>query len=88
MADKIQMTLEAMLPDLDSLVSIGIFTKAQVKNIIKKRRNHEYSLAKKVVTKDDFFKAIRYEKLLMKRKDRAKKDLKIKKVNFNDSHCK
>ena len=38
MADKIQLTLENMIPELEHLVQEGIFNKNEVKKIIKKRR--------------------------------------------------
>lgn len=88
MADKIQLILETMIPELDAYVQNGLFTKSQVKNIIKKRRNHEYSMVKKIVTKEEYLKAIRYEKVMNKRKDKTKKEKKIKKSSYNDFHCK
>ena len=88
MADKIQLTLEGMIPELDVLVKKEIFTKSQVKAIIKKRRNHEYNLAKKVVLLEDFKKAIRYELILNKRKDASKKAKEVKSLDFYDFHCK
>jgi hypothetical protein len=38
MADKIQLILENLIPELDELVKKGIFLKKDVKKIIKKRR--------------------------------------------------
>lgn len=54
MADKVQLILEGMLSELEALSILGYFTKSQIKNIIKKRRTHEYGIVKKVVSKDDF----------------------------------
>ena len=40
MADKVQLTLESLVQDLDELVKKGIFQKKDVKKILKKRRQH------------------------------------------------
>jgi len=88
MADIIQLKLERMIPDLDALVKIGIFKKNEVKNIIKKRRFYEYQLERKDLTKTEFFKAIRYEKLLDKRRLVSKKENNIKKLDPAEFCCK
>jgi len=89
MADKVQLILEAMLPELEALSIMGYFTKSQIKNIIKKRRTHEYGFVKKVVSKEDFLKAIRFEKIMDKRKEKIKKEKNIKDKNEGiESHCK
>jgi hypothetical protein len=87
MADKIQLSIEKMIPELDVLVQNGILNKKDVKKIIKKRRYYEYQFERKDVTKIEYFKAIRYEKLLNKRKSAKKKELKIKKTDYYDFHC-
>ena len=86
MADKVQLTLEALIPDLDALVQKGIFTKKDAKKITKKRRFHEYQFEKKDVSKVDFLKAIQYETVLNKRMEQQRKKLHIEKRNFSDSH--
>ena len=86
MADKVQLTLEALIPDLDALVQKGIFTKKDAKKITKKRRFHEYQFEKKDVSKVDFLKAIQYETVLNKRMEQQRKKLHIEKRDFNDSH--
>lgn len=88
MADKIQLTLEGMIPELDALVNKEIFTKLQVKSIIKKRRNYEYGMAKKNVSLEDYKKAIRYELILSRRKEKMKKQKNVKQLDYVDFHCK
>ncbi len=87
MADKIQLTLENMIPELEVLVQHGIFNKNEIKKILKKRRFYEYQFERKDLTKIEFFKAIKYEKVLEKRKLQKKKQLGIKKVDYYDFHC-
>jgi U3 small nucleolar RNA-associated protein 6 len=89
MADKVQLSLEHTLNELDQLVKQGLFTKTEVRNIIKKRRFYEYKFEKKDVTKQDFFKAIRYEKILVKiilikdkKRKQRKKEKKVKQTSF------
>ena len=86
MADKVQLTLEALIPDLDALVQKGIFTKKDAKKITKKRRFHEYQFEKKDVSKVDFLKAIQYETVLNKRMEQQRKKLHIEKRDYYDSH--
>jgi U3 small nucleolar RNA-associated protein 6 len=88
MADKIQLTLENMIPELEYFVENGIFTKIEVKKIIKKRRYYEYQFEKKDVSKLEFFKAIKYEKVLERRRIAKRKELQMKMNRYNDYHCK
>jgi U3 small nucleolar RNA-associated protein 6 len=88
MADKVNLLLESMLPELEALVQTGILKKAEVKKILKKRRFYEYQFERKDLTKTEFFKAIRYEKVLDSRRAKTKKLENIKQTNYNDFHCK
>lgn len=81
------MTIESFVPELDALVQKGIFGKKDVKKIIKKRRYHEYQFEKKDVTPIDYFKAIRYEKIIQKRFTSKRKELQIKHTDYYDFHC-
>ena len=86
MADKVQLTLETLVPEMDVLIQKGYFTKKDVKKIMKKRRYHEYQFEKTDVRPLDFFKAIKYEKILNKRMKQQKKNLHIKKNDYYDFH--
>ena len=86
MADKVQLTLETLVPEMDVLIQKGYFTKKDVKKIMKKRRLHEYQFEKTDVIPLDFFKAIKYEKILNKRMKKQKKNLNIKKNDYYDFH--
>ena len=86
MADKIQLILENLIPELDELVKKGIFLKKDVKKIIKKRRSHEYSFEKKDVNISDYYKAIQYETILNQRLNENKKKLNLKKLDYYDFH--
>ena len=86
MADKVQLTLETLVPEMDVLIQKGYFTKKDVKKIMKKRRYHEYQFEKTDVRPLDFFKAIKYEKILNKRMKQQKKNLHINKNDYYDFH--
>ena len=86
MADKIQLTLESLVPEMDILVQKGYFEKKDVKKIMKKRRYHEYQFEKTDVLPLDYFRAIKYEKILNKRMKLKKKNINIKKNDYYDFH--
>ena len=86
MADKVQLTLETLVPEMDVLVQKGYFEKKDVKKIMKKRRYHEYQFEKTDVLPLDYFRAIKYEKILNKRMKQKKKSLHIKKNDYYDFH--
>ena len=86
MADKVQMALETLVPEMDILIQKNYFTKKDVKKIMKKRRYHEYQFEKTDVMPLDFFKAIKYEKVLNNRMKQQKKNLRIKKNDYYDFH--
>lgn len=86
MADKVQLVLETLVPEMDVLIQKGYFTKKDVKKIMKKRRFHEYQFVKMDVIPLDFFKAIKYEKILNNRMKQQKKNLHIKKNDYYDFH--
>ena len=86
MADKVQLTLETLVPEMDVLAQKGYFEKKEIKKIMKKRRFHEYQFEKTDVLPLDYFKAIKYEKILNKRMKQKKKSLNIKKNDYYDFH--
>ena len=86
MADKVQLTLETLVPEMDILAQKGYFEKKEIKKIMKKRRFHEYQFEKSDVLPLDYFRAIKYEKILNKRMKQKKKSLHIKKNDYYDFH--
>ena len=86
MADKVQLTLETLVPEMDVLAQKGYFEKKEIKKIMKKRRFHEYQFEKTDVRPLDYFRAIKYEKILNKRMKQKKKSLHIKKNDYYDFH--
>ncbi|KAJ3102701.1 U3 snoRNP protein [Phlyctochytrium bullatum] len=64
MAEQVQYHLERMLPELEDLEVKGIFSKAEIQAIVKKRTALEYSIHRRVSRKSDFLRYIEYEKTL------------------------
>jgi len=86
MADKVQMALETLVPEMDILIQKNYFTKKDVKKIMKKRRYHEYQFEKTDVMPLDFLKEIKNKKVLNNRMKQQKKNLHIKKNDYYDFH--
>ena len=61
MADLVQSTIETMVPDMLFFMRRKIFTKQEIKDILKIRENFEYTFLRKTSTKKDYLKAIQYE---------------------------
>jgi len=87
MADRVEYTMEKMLPDLIMLEKKEVLTRSEIKEIVKKRRDFEYRLQSKSSTDVDFLEAIAYEKTLQKTvKDRLtlkKDELKIASEDYS-----
>ena len=64
MADVVQYRLERMVEELDDLERRGIFTRAEISEIVKQRRKFEYRLKRPSPLKQDFLAYIDYESQL------------------------
>uniref|UniRef100_A0AAQ4PK65 UTP6 small subunit processome component n=1 Tax=Gasterosteus aculeatus aculeatus TaxID=481459 RepID=A0AAQ4PK65_GASAC len=61
MAEIVQHRIEERIPELEQLERVGLFTKKEVKSIIKRATALEYKLHRLIVNKDDFIAYIQYE---------------------------
>jgi len=78
MAEVVFQNLEELLPELEDLERQGIFTREELRVIIRRRTDFEYKLQKRVIAKPDVLAYIEYEmKLDQLRKKRCKR-LKLK----------
>ncbi|EOA15467.1 hypothetical protein CARUB_v10004327mg [Capsella rubella] len=89
MADVVQYRLERMVDELDDLERRGIFTRAEIAEIVKQRRKFEYRLKRPSPLKEDFIAYIDYEvKLdelrLLRRKAAKLESTKRKKKSVSD----
>uniref|UniRef100_A0A673CSG4 UTP6 small subunit processome component n=1 Tax=Sphaeramia orbicularis TaxID=375764 RepID=A0A673CSG4_9TELE len=61
MAEIVQQRIEDRIPELEQLERVGLFTKKEVKSIIKRATALEYKLHRLIVNKEDFIAYIQYE---------------------------
>ncbi|KAM9314226.1 U3 small nucleolar RNA-associated protein 6 homolog [Pholidichthys leucotaenia] len=61
MAEIVQQRIEDRIPELEQLERVGLFTKKEVKTIIKRVTALEYKLHRLIVNKEDFIGYIQYE---------------------------
>ncbi|KAH8555222.1 U3 small nucleolar RNA-associated protein 6-domain-containing protein [Umbelopsis sp. PMI_123] len=61
MADTVQFYLEQMVPELEDLENKNLFSKTEIKAIVKKRTNFEYALKRRISKKVDYLRYIEYE---------------------------
>ncbi|KAK9762196.1 U3 snoRNP protein [Basidiobolus ranarum] len=80
MADTVQYHLENMIPELEDLEKKKIFNKEEIRSIVKKRTNFEYSLKRRSPKKIDYLRYIEYELNLenLRKKRKARLDIKGK----------
>jgi U3 small nucleolar RNA-associated protein 6 len=84
MADKVETVLEKMTDELQFYLKEELFSKREVKKIVKSRRNFEYKLQRKDANVLFFLESIKFEKQLDKMRAKRKKKQGIDKFTFND----
>ena len=62
MADKVETIMEKMTDELQYYTKEQLFSKKEVKNIVKNRRGQEYKLQRKDATVHFFIESIKFEK--------------------------
>ncbi|KAH9519727.1 U3 snoRNP protein [Bulinus truncatus] len=65
MAEFVNQRLEEMIPELEEMSNIGLFTIKETRVILKHREGHEYKLRQQTKTKQSFLNYIQYEKKLL-----------------------
>lgn len=73
MADKVEVIMEKMADELQYYLTQELFSKREVKKIVKERRNHEYKMQRKDATLLFFMDSIAFEKKLDKLRNKRKK---------------
>lgn len=61
MGDKVQERLEALVPILVDLESKNLFSKEEIREIVRRRRDFEYRALGRAKQKKDFLEYIQYE---------------------------
>jgi U3 small nucleolar RNA-associated protein 6 len=86
MAEGVQGVMEDMLADLLNLLENKVFTQEEVDEIVRKRKDFEYKLARRSPPKRHFLKAIQYELSIESLRASRKIDLQITRP-FASDHC-
>ncbi|XP_051939404.1 U3 small nucleolar RNA-associated protein 6 homolog isoform X2 [Hippocampus zosterae] len=90
MAEIVQQRIEDRIPELEQLERVGLFTKKEVKAIIKKVTSLEYKLHRLIINKDDFIAYIQYEinvlELVKKRRAHIRYQFKKEEIEFPIIH--
>ncbi|CAB4011640.1 U3 small nucleolar RNA-associated 6 homolog [Paramuricea clavata] len=73
MAEYVFQNVEGMLPELEEMERLELFTKDEIKCIVKRRTAFEYKLQKRIVQEADFLRYIQYELNLDLLRKRRKK---------------
>ncbi|KAG0595028.1 hypothetical protein M758_UG132500 [Ceratodon purpureus] len=91
MADTVAYHMERMLPELEDLEKRGLFSKQELKEIVRQRRDFEYLLKRHSALKQDFLRYVDYEtQLESARKERKEvicRDLRTKGEGWKSSIC-
>lgn len=81
-----QQRIEERIPELEQLERVGLFTKKEVKAIIKRATALEYKLHRLIVNKEDFIAYIQYEinvlELIKKRRTHIRYNFKKEEIEF------
>jgi hypothetical protein len=64
MADTVQEILEGMVPELEDLARKKLFSRSEIKEIVRKRRDFEYKLKRRESQKQEYLRYIAYESAL------------------------
>ncbi|ETW05730.1 hypothetical protein H310_03430 [Aphanomyces invadans] len=84
MADAVQYVMEKMIPELEDLQQLQIFTKEEVRQIVQKRRDFEYTMKRTPLRKVDCLRYIEYELNLDALRRQRKKRLGLQKQSSSD----
>ncbi|KAI5613768.1 U3 small nucleolar RNA-associated protein 6-like [Silurus asotus] len=86
MADFVQLRIEERIPALEQLERVGLFTKKEVKTMLKRSTALEYKLHRSVQSKEDYITYIQYEvnvlELIKKRRARIGYHFKREDIEF------
>ncbi|XP_074554696.1 U3 small nucleolar RNA-associated protein 6 homolog [Halichoeres trimaculatus] len=90
MAEIVQQRIEDRIPELEQLERVGLFTKKEVKSIIKRATALEYKLHRLIINKEDFIAYIQYEinilELIKKRRTHIHYQFKREEIEFPIIH--
>ncbi|GAB4819004.1 hypothetical protein N2152v2_006050 [Parachlorella kessleri] len=74
MADTVRYLLEEMVPELEDMEQRGYFSRHEIKQIVQKRQDFEYSLKRRAGLKEDYLRYIEYETRLEQLRQHRRKE--------------
>ncbi|XP_019372554.1 PREDICTED: U3 small nucleolar RNA-associated protein 6 homolog [Gavialis gangeticus] len=87
MAERIEQRLEERIPELEQLERVGLFTRLEIKAVIKKALALEYKIQRRALHKEDFIDYIQYEinllELIKKRRSRIGYSFKKDEIEYS-----
>lgn len=90
MAEIVQQRIEDRIPELEQLERVGLFTKKEVKSMLKRATALEYKLHRLIISKVDFIAYIQYEinvlELIKKRRSRIGYQFKREEIEYPIIH--
>ncbi|XP_069125423.1 U3 small nucleolar RNA-associated protein 6 homolog [Argopecten irradians] len=87
MAEFVQQNIEGMIPELEQMERVGLFTGDETRQILKKRKGYEYKLQRKTKMKEDILQYIQYETnvLALLKKRRQNTGYSFKKLEIDNT---
>eukprot|EP00041_Stephanoeca_diplocostata_P031212 m.967474 g.967474 ORF g.967474 m.967474 type:complete len:706 (-) comp23913_c0_seq25:4521-6638(-) len=85
MAEVVQQLLEQQVDELHDYVASGIFSREEVRHIVRRRRSFEYALRRRQTRKVDFLRCIEYELNVDSLRRRRKDERRIMKKHSSPS---
>ncbi|XP_054859608.1 U3 small nucleolar RNA-associated protein 6 homolog isoform X2 [Eublepharis macularius] len=87
MAERVERRLEERVPELEQLERVGLFSRREVKAVIKKTSALEYKIQRRALHKEDFISYIQYEinllSLIKKRRSRIGYSFKKDEIEYS-----
>ncbi|XP_077184846.1 U3 small nucleolar RNA-associated protein 6 homolog [Paroedura picta] len=87
MAERIEQRIEDRIPELEQLERVGLFTRKEIKAVIKKTSALEYKIQRRALHKKDFISYIQYEinllELIKKRRARIGYSFKKDEIEYS-----
>ncbi|XP_062979237.1 U3 small nucleolar RNA-associated protein 6 homolog [Elgaria multicarinata webbii] len=87
MAERIEQRIEDRIPELEQLERVGLFTRKEIRAVIKKTSALEYKIQRRALHKEDFISYIQYEinllELIKKRRSRIGYSFKKDEIEYS-----
>nr|XP_060619949.1 U3 small nucleolar RNA-associated protein 6 homolog [Anolis sagrei ordinatus] len=87
MAERIEQRIEDRIPELEQLERVGLFTRKEIRAVIKKSSALEYKIQRRALHKEDFISYIQYEinllELIKKRRSRIGYSFKKDEIEYS-----